>query len=171
VTGISSAYAAAIAAAYLTQALLQPTPTNPFKQPGSEKMQAVKKLASIFEEMAPPRVVAKEHHTSIPPRVASPQTPQAQATMVANTTNHPEVTRATPYKLRRSPRAHMPPQVTQEERVYQLIATALPKIKSAHSITYVVTGQKLEYRQLLQQPDLKPIWEQAFTNKLGRSAQ
>jgi hypothetical protein len=47
--GISSADAAAILAANFTQALLQPTPTTPFKQPGSERMQAIKKLASISE--------------------------------------------------------------------------------------------------------------------------
>jgi hypothetical protein len=103
VPGISSADAAAIAEADLTQALLQPTPTTPFKQPGSEIMQAIKKLASIFEEMAPPRVAATEHRTSIPPMVASPRPPQAQATRVTNITNHPEVTKAAPYKQRCSP--------------------------------------------------------------------
>jgi hypothetical protein len=49
VPGISSAEAAAIVAADLTHALLQPTPTTPFKQPGTERMQAIKKLTSIFE--------------------------------------------------------------------------------------------------------------------------
>jgi hypothetical protein len=34
----------------------------------------------------------------------------------------------------------------------------------------VATGQQLEYRQLLQQPNLKPIWERAFGNELGRLA-
>jgi hypothetical protein len=114
IPGISSADAAAISAADLTQALLQLTSTTPFKQPGSERMQAITNLASIFEEMAPPRVAATENRTSIPPRVASPQPPQAQATRVTNTTNHPKVTKAALYKPRRSPRAHMPPQVAQE---------------------------------------------------------
>jgi hypothetical protein len=61
-------------------------------------MQAIKNLASIFEEMAPPRVAAMKHRTSIPPRVTSPQPPHAQATRVTNTTNHPKATRAAPYK-------------------------------------------------------------------------
>jgi hypothetical protein len=65
----------------------------------------------------------------------------------------------------------MSPQVTQEERAYQLIATALPTIEYTHSVTDVVTGQQLEYRHLFQRPDLKPIWEQAFTNELGKLAQ
>jgi hypothetical protein len=29
----------------------------------------------------------------------------------------------------------------------------------------------MEYRHLLQRPDLKPIWEQAFANELGRLTQ
>jgi hypothetical protein len=95
--------------------------------------------------MAPPKVAATEHRTSIHPRVASPQPPQAQATRVTNTTNHLEVTKPAPYKLRHRPQAHMPPQVTQEERAYQLMATALPNIESAHSVTCVETGQHLEY--------------------------
>jgi hypothetical protein len=35
----------------------------------------------------------------------------------------------------------------------------------------VATGQQLKYRQLLQQPNLKPIWERASTNELGRLVQ
>jgi hypothetical protein len=118
VPGISSADAASIAAADLTQSLLQPT--------------------------------------TMTPRLASPQPPQAQATRVTNTTNHPKVTKVTkasPYKPCHSPRAHIPPQVTQEERAYQLMAVALPKIEYAHSVTDVVTEQQMEYRHLLQRPD------------------
>jgi hypothetical protein len=51
------------------------------------------------------------------------------------------------------------------------MATVLPNIESAHAVTDVVAGQHLEYRHLLQRPDLKPIWEQAFSNALGRLAQ
>jgi hypothetical protein len=65
----------------------------------------------------------------------------------------------------------MQPQVDQEERAYQLLFTALLKIESAHAVTDEVTGKNLEYRHLLQWPDLKPIWEKAFANELGRLAQ
>jgi hypothetical protein len=41
--GISSADTATIVAADLTHALQNPTPTTPFKQPGTEPMQAIKK--------------------------------------------------------------------------------------------------------------------------------
>jgi hypothetical protein len=88
VPGISSADAAAIAEVDLTHALMQPTPTTPLKQPGTERMQAIKNLASIFEEMAPPRVAAMEQRTSISPRMASPQPLQAQATRVTSTTGY-----------------------------------------------------------------------------------
>jgi hypothetical protein len=72
---------------------------------------------------------------------------------------------------RRSPRGHQPPQVTQEERAYQLLATPLPGINRAYAVTDVTTGKQLEYCQLLQRPNLKPIWERAFANELGRLAQ
>jgi hypothetical protein len=49
VPGISSADAATIAAADITHALQNTTPTTPFNQPGMERMQAIKKLASILE--------------------------------------------------------------------------------------------------------------------------
>jgi hypothetical protein len=48
---------------------------------------------------------------------------------------------------------------------------ALPKIESAHAVTDTVNGQQLEYQHLLLIPDLKPIWERAFANELGRLAQ
>jgi hypothetical protein len=53
VPGMSSADAEAIAAADLAHALQQLAPTTPFKQPGTDRMQAIRKLAAIFEEMAP----------------------------------------------------------------------------------------------------------------------
>jgi hypothetical protein len=79
--------------------------------------------------------------------------------------------RVTTAPARRNPRGHHPPQVTQEDRSYQLPATPLPRINWAYAVTDVATGQQLEYRQLLQRPDLKPMWEKAFANELGRLAQ
>jgi hypothetical protein len=80
VLGISSADADTIAAADFTHALQNSTPTTPFKQLATERMQAIKKLAAIFEEMAPqhaptPRVDTTDQSTSPPPRVetAKPQ--------------------------------------------------------------------------------------------------
>jgi hypothetical protein len=49
VPGISSADAAKIAALDLTNALTNPTPITPFKQPGTDRIQEIKKLAAIFE--------------------------------------------------------------------------------------------------------------------------
>jgi hypothetical protein len=46
-----------------------------------------------------------------------------------------------------------------------------PRINRAYAVTDVNTGQQLEYHQLLQLPDLKPIWERVFANELVRLAQ
>jgi hypothetical protein len=177
VPGISSANAATIAAANLTHALQNPTPTTPFKQPGTERMQAIKNLAPVFKEMAPqqaptPRVDTTYQIISPPPRVDTVPTRKFTTPRVPTIlTPHPARTSDAPYRPQRSPRDHNPPQVTQEEWAYQLLATALPKIELAHAVNDTVTGQQLEYRHLLMRPDLKPIWERAFADELGRLAQ
>jgi hypothetical protein len=71
--GMSSADAEAIAAADLAHALQQPAPTTPFKQPGTDRMHAIRKLAAIFEEMAPAR--DNEKRTAPTPRVTPRQSP------------------------------------------------------------------------------------------------
>jgi hypothetical protein len=102
--GISSADVAAIAAADLTHALQNSNPNTLFKQPGTERIQAIKKLASIFEEMAPQkepptRVEATEQRTSIPPRVEAPPTQKAPSPRVPRrTTMHTKVTKEVHYK-------------------------------------------------------------------------
>jgi hypothetical protein len=52
VTGLSSADAAIIAVLDLTNALAHPIPITPFKQPGTNRMQEIKKLAATFESIA-----------------------------------------------------------------------------------------------------------------------
>jgi hypothetical protein len=54
---------------------------------------------------------------------------------------------------------------------YQLLATPVPLINRAYTVTDVTTGQHLEYRQLLERAVLEPIWERAFADELGRLAQ
>jgi hypothetical protein len=138
-------------------------------------MQEIKKLAAIFESMALKRTPVNELTEPTPkmstqpaPRVptSTVPTPRVQARVTPD--DNPGHTHV---HARRSPRGHQPPQVTQEERAYQLLATPLPRINRAYAVTDVATGQQLEYRQLLQRPDLKPIWERAFANELGRLAQ
>jgi hypothetical protein len=144
IPGLSSVDAATRAALDLTHALRNPAPTTPLKQPKTDRMQAIKRLAAIFEAMVPKRTTCDEltepaATPTVPaPRVPSPRVPTAHA--------------------RRSPRGHQPPQVTQEERAYQMIETPLPIINRAYAVTDVATGLQLEYRQLLQCPDLNPIW-------------
>jgi hypothetical protein len=140
-------------------------------------MQAIKKLAVIFEEMAPqhaPTPSVDTTHQSIrpPPRVKKVPARKVTAPRVPTTlTPRPATTNDAPYRPRQSLRDHSPPKVTQEERAHQLLATELPKIESAHAVTDTVTGQQLEYQHLLMRPDLKPIWERAFENELGRLSQ
>jgi hypothetical protein len=175
VQGLSSADAATIAALDLINALTNPSPNTPFKQPGTDRMQEIKKLAAIFESMAPKRTPVNKLTEPTPkmstqptPRVpiSTVRTPRVQARVTPD--NNPYHTHV---PARCSPRCHQQPPVTQEERAYQLIATPLPKINRAYAVTDVATCQQLEYRQLLQRPDLKPIWDRAFANDLGRLAQ
>jgi hypothetical protein len=49
VPGLSSVDAATIAVLELTHVLNNPDPTTPFKRPGMERMQSIKKLVAIFE--------------------------------------------------------------------------------------------------------------------------
>jgi hypothetical protein len=163
VPGISSADATTIAAANITHALQNPTPTPPFQQPGTERMQAIQNLAAIFEEMAPQhapttRVVTTHQSISPPPRVETvPMRKVATPRVPSTLTPHSAMTNDDHYRPRRIPRDHSPSQATQEERAYQILATALPKIELAHDVTYMVKGQHLDYQHLLMIPDLKPI--------------
>jgi hypothetical protein len=171
VPGLSSADAATIAALDLTNALANPTPTTPFKQRGTDRMQEIKKLAAIFESMAPKRTPVNKH-TEPTPKMTTPPTPRVPKSTVPTPMVQPRVTPSdnlghTHAPTRCSHRGHQPPHVTQEERAYQLLATPPPRINRAYAVTDVTTGQELEYRQLLQRPDLKPIWERAFANELG----
>jgi hypothetical protein len=130
-----------------------------------------------FQLVAPqhsPTLRVDKTHQSIspPPRVETVQTRKFTTPRVTATlTPHPETTNDAHYRPQRSPQDHSPPQVTQEERAYQLIATVLPKIESAHAVTDMVTGRQLEYRHLLMRPYLKPILVRAFTDELERLAQ
>jgi hypothetical protein len=177
-------YQATIPALDLTSALQNPAPIAPFKQPGTNRMQEIKKLAAIFKSMAPKRTPVDELTEPIPkistqpipkistqptprvptPRVPTPRVPTPRAQESVTPANNPGHTHV---HARRIPRGHQPPQFTQEERACQLIATPLPIINRAYAVTDVATGQQLKYRQLLQQPDLKPIWERAFEKRDG----
>jgi hypothetical protein len=120
--------------------------------------------------MAPKRTPVNELTKPTPkiPTQPTPTLPTPRVQERVTPDNNPGHTHA---HARHSPRGHQPPQGTQEERAYQLLATLLPRINRAYTVTDVATGQQLKYRQLLQRPDLKPIWERAFTNELGRLAQ
>jgi hypothetical protein len=129
---MSSTDAAAITALDLTLALQNLTQTSPFKQLGTERMQAIKKLAAMLPEKA-----TMEAHTDPTPRVPPQPTPRNQTSRVPSTrvkedtTPNPEMTEHDQFQPRCSPRSHMPPHVTQEERAYQLPATPLPRINRA----------------------------------------
>jgi hypothetical protein len=159
VLGISSTEAAVIAASDLTHTLLHPTSATLFQQPGSNRMQAIKELAEKFDKMTAP------HEPT--PRVT---TVTGNAAQHAPQVPPPRVLMLVP-NIRCSPRQHQPAIISQEERAYQLLSTPPPRIKQAHTVTYQLTGQQLEYRHLLKRPDLRLAWEKAFANKLCRIAQ
>jgi hypothetical protein len=139
VPAISSVNAAPMTAADLTHALLHPAPATPFKLPGSERMQAIKELAPIFE-MAPhndnatkvpeptPKVLNQQTHADPSPRV-----PIKCPTSPISTTDFPDMSR-------RSPRQHQPAIVSQEERAYPLLETPLPRIEEAYAVTDQIMG-------------------------------
>jgi hypothetical protein len=138
-------------------------------------MQEIKKLAAIFESIAPKRTPVNKR-TEPTPKMSTPPTPRVPTSMVPTPRVQPRVTPSdnlghTHVPTRHSPRGHQPPHVTQEERACQLLATPPPRINRAYAVTDVTTGQQLEYRQLLQRPDLKTILQRAFANELGRLAQ
>jgi hypothetical protein len=53
VPGLSIADASAIAASDVAHTLLHPAPLTHLKQPGSERMQAIRELAAMFDKMSP----------------------------------------------------------------------------------------------------------------------
>jgi hypothetical protein len=175
---ISIAEAAVIAATDLTHALLHPSTATPFQQLGSKRMQATKELATIFDKMASPpgltpRVPTVTTTTGQPtPQTQSPRVRNDTMTPEHNDRRHPSprVPVLFPH-VRRSPRQHQPAIISQEERAYTLIATTLPNTEQAFAFIDHLTGQQLEYHHLLKRPELRPIWENAFTNKLVRLAQ
>jgi hypothetical protein len=81
VPGLSSVDAATIAAIDLINELANPTPTTPFKQPGTDRMQEIKKLVAIFESMAPKRTPINKH-TEPTPRISAPPTPRVPTSPV-----------------------------------------------------------------------------------------
>jgi hypothetical protein len=113
VPGLSSADTAMITALDLTNALMDPTPITPFKQPGTDRMQEIKKLAAIFESIAPKRTPVNELTEPTPkmstqtiPRVPTPTVPTPRVQQRVTPDNNPDHTHV---HARRSPRGHQPP--------------------------------------------------------------
>jgi hypothetical protein len=90
VPGLSSADAATIAALDLTNALANPTPTTLFKKPGTNRMQEIKKLAAIFESMAPKRTPVNKP-TEPTPKMTTPPTPRVSTSTVPTPRVYPRV--------------------------------------------------------------------------------
>jgi hypothetical protein len=103
--GLLSAYAVTIAATYLTHARMNPAPATPFKQPGSERMQAFKELAVIFDKMAPQQAPPTRVMEPTPrvmnltaPTAPSPRVPTARPASPTSTTAFPEMPLCSPEK-------------------------------------------------------------------------
>jgi hypothetical protein len=127
-------------------------------------MKAIEELATTFDKVAsPPGVTPRVptvatttiQHT---PQTQPPMVPTDTVTPEQNDPQHPSprVPVSFPH-VRRIPRQHQPAIISQGERAYQLIATPFPKIEQAFTVTFHLTGQQLEYRHLLERPELRSI--------------
>ena len=142
----SSADAAMEAAAALTAALLNPSPSTPFANIGNEQLQALKQLANIFSSQAP----KDEQSPRVPVNKKFPSTQKA-------TPSSPRVVEPTPPPLHRYPL-----------RSHQSANSAIfPSLHQANGVTDPLTGQVQEYRHLIQGPE-KTTWVNSFSNELGR---
>jgi hypothetical protein len=137
VPGLSSDDAATIAESYLAHALLHPAPETPFKQPGPERMQEIKELAAIFENMAPQHAPPSRVPDPSPHNIPSPRVPTTRPSSLITTSYFPGMTR-------RSPRQHQPTTITQEELAYHLFETPLPRIETSNAVTDSLIGQHID---------------------------
>jgi hypothetical protein len=130
-------------------------------------MQAITYFALTFLKMAPqyePTTKVME----LTPRVPNINVPLSPSPRVqAKQPNSPISIAAFPDMSHRSPRQHQPDIISQEERAYQLLERPLLRIERAFAITHQLTGQQQGNRHLSKQAYLCPVWERAFTNKLG----
>ncbi len=165
-----SAEAATLRAAqHLISTLKQPHPEAPFLNLGDEKVRALETLADIF------------HQTT--------KEPGAPATGVGNTTKtHPMKTRQqgranasisneipTTHQKRplQFPARLQPPKVETKHAgmIHDQKIPSLLERQEANTVSHPVTGNPMEYRQLIKDPVTRKDWQISAANEFGRLAQ
>ena len=158
---LSSADLATKAAIELLNALKNPTPAAPFAPINAATMEAIKQVANIFQQQIAPT----RNPTTVPRPNQPPAEPRQASPRVANSQPPPRVTNEQWVTKEHLPHLHppvQPPQrVTDEQWVTQV----------QHYVNAVldpITGQHLEYRHLIRNPQTKLLWEQSASNEFGR---
>eukprot|EP00978_Attheya_sp_CCMP212_P030152 scaffold109935_cov20-Attheya_sp.AAC.1 len=171
--------------------LRNPKPANPFLTYDPQATAAIETMADIFQtnattgdtnDEAPPRVPVTKHiqspprvQKSVPPSYQPPPRVPTKATVSPpkdpqpkNPPTHQYGTRTATQKasnktiLHPSYKARALNHILNSERVYNGMLNA---------VTNPLTGIQMEYKDLMKDPTLRPIWTKAMGNEFGRLAQ
>ena len=172
---LSSADRATRAASELTHALLNPHPASPLAPIGTEQLQALEQLSSIFRTAAP-RV--KDTHPnkegvaekSTQSKMHGMRTRQSKPVHVIN-----QVTLQPPRP--REPQPSLAQLQHDIDNIVNLPTTPctvedwLDCLHLANAVAHPVTGKLMEYRELIVDPETKPAWTISSANEFGRLSQ
>lgn len=164
---ISSLDQAIEASKQLTAAIADPSINSPLDNSNDTRIQAIKTLANIFGVTVKQFNTkdVKINHASLP-RVKNP-VPNIQTAgdsalpRVPNPVSN--IQTAGDSTLPRVPQHRYPTKARQQ--------ALADKRHSANAIIHPVTGQQMQYKQLITTPETERTWTHSFTNELGRLAQ
>ena len=162
---------ATLAATQLIDILQTPQPNSPFPSIGDKQMQALSKLAQIFQHAlptpspmnTPPAPRVEKQPTPPAPRVEEPPSPPPQPQTSRVPHQYPLRSRTTT--------------VTSDQPRYPLRSRSWGHralaafLHQANPVFNPKTGKEMEYRHLIQDPEYKWVWTKSFANELGRLAQ
>ena len=162
---------ATLAATQLIDILQTPQPNSPFPSVGDKQMQALSKLAQIFQHVlptpsmtnTPPAPRVEKQPTPPAPRVEEPPSPPPQP-------QTPRVPHQYPLRSKTQTIISDQPRYPLRSRSWGHRALAA-FIHQANPVLNPKTGKEMEYRHLIQDPEYKWVWTKSFTNELGQLAQ
>jgi hypothetical protein len=172
---LSSTDRAMRAAAELTQALLHPHPSSPLAPIGTEQLQALEQLSSIFSTAAP-RVKAANSSNKAATEKSNPSKTHGMQTRLS------EPAHAINQVTLQPPRPREPqPSLAQLQHdidntvnlptTPRTVGEWLDCLHFANAVAHPVTGKLMEYRELIVDPATKPAWTISSANEFGRLAQ
>lgn len=176
---LSSADAAMRAAKDLTKALRNPHPATPFINIGDAQMEALSKLAEIFNAALPISKQTKATRvenaivlTPQPPRVTTAHSYNTRSKQVANAAQ--TTTPLLPNKqIQHTVEMPKPstPNTPLEEMFQQAPDPHCIPTAYANSVINPATGKVMEYRELITTASTKEKWLHSAANEFGRLAQ